>query len=74
MYFSDCKRRSTKTAHPDITLQFAVFTDTLYRAEVTRLMLQMEPSTGGWGAEGVYRLGLWGCIGEKALQCVFYST
>lgn len=62
--------QNQKTEHQNRTswhhsLQFLQTQTALYRAEATQLRLQMEPSTGGWGAEGVYRLGLWGCIGER---------
>lgn len=46
----------------------AVFPQTqtaLYWAEAPQLRLQMQPNPGSWGAEGVYRLGLWGCSGER---------
>ena len=55
------ERQSTREGQPDIT----VLSLKTNRDEATQFGLQMEPSTAGRGAEGVYRLGLWGCTGER---------
>lgn len=63
MYFLMAKDGAPKQHIPTSLCSFYRYK--LHCTELRLLRLQMEPSTGGRGAEGVYRLGLWGCTEER---------